>query len=79
MLLINSRKLRAEEDGALILNLISMRLITWIDQDWMSQLLVQQYLVKHRIRILILNLISVRLIPWIDQGISSLASFEKWK
>jgi len=56
-----------------------MRLITWIDQDWMSQLLVQQYLVKHRIRILILNLISLKLITWIDQGTSSLTSFEKWK
>jgi hypothetical protein len=59
--------------------IISMRLITWIDQDWMSQLLVQQYLVKHRIRILILNLISLKLITWIDQGTSSLTSFEKWK
>lgn len=33
---INSRKFAAEEDGALILSLISVRLITCIDQDWMS-------------------------------------------
>ena len=48
--------------------IISLKLKHWIDQDWMSQILVRQYLVKHQIRILILNLISVKLKPWIDQG-----------
>ena len=48
--------------------IISVRLITWIDQDWMYQLFVRQYLVKRGIRILMSFLISLRLIPWIDQG-----------